>query len=113
MAFGTKLVTAPIARIAIKRWHWSSCFILSKVGYAGIVRTFISVLIQKTSEPIMSKTKHNLYGWSPACDADIRLVYEHLKTQGFDLSRNGEPNVSATLLYLLNREARAIERESS
>lgn len=52
------------------------------------------------------KRRVNLYGWSKEYDQYLEVVYKQLRAKGIPVERDGKPNVSAILLYLLEREAK-------
>lgn len=53
----------------------------------------------------MTKSRNNIYGWNEQHDKALMVVFEKLRSQGIPVERNGKPNKSAILLYLLEREA--------
>ena len=54
----------------------------------------------------MSKKRIQVYGWTERHDKAVQTVYENLQKQGLQFDREGKPNVSQILLYLLEKEAR-------
>ena len=55
----------------------------------------------------MEKRKVNLYGWTDEHTRAIECVFKQLAAKHVrGLERGGKPNVSAIMLYLLEREGR-------
>ena len=53
------------------------------------------------------KRRVNLYGWTEEHDRDIEVVYKKLAAKGVrGIERDGKPNTSAILLYLLEMAAK-------
>lgn len=50
--------------------------------------------------------------WYDRDDEAIRVIHEDLKRQGIFFERDGEPNVSAIIDYILLQKAREIEKGS-
>ena len=52
------------------------------------------------------KRRVNIYGWTDTQQQQLEQVYDRLRAKGLPFERDGKPNVSAILLYLLEQEAR-------
>ena len=52
------------------------------------------------------KKRLSLYGWTAEHDKMIEVVHKRLQAQGIRFEHDGKPNVSAILLYLLEKESR-------
>lgn len=52
------------------------------------------------------KGKVNVYGWTEEHEKALQVVYKKLRADGLPVERNGKPNASAILLYLLERAAK-------
>lgn len=60
----------------------------------------------------MQKQRINISGWSDEETKALEIVHAELKRQGLTMERDGKPNTSAILLYLLKKEARKISSKS-
>jgi hypothetical protein len=56
----------------------------------------------------MGKKRINISGWTEEHDKALQIVYKKLLSEGLPVDYNGEPNTSAILLYLLQKEARKV-----
>lgn len=54
----------------------------------------------------MDKKRVNVYGWTDEHDKYLQAVYKKLRAQGIPVERDGKPNASAILLYLLEKAAK-------
>lgn len=59
----------------------------------------------------MPAQRINISGWTDDDEKALKTVYDILKKQGVVLERDGKPNVSAILLYLLREKARKGEQK--
>lgn len=57
----------------------------------------------------MDKRRVNVYGWTEDNDKQLQIVYKHLRGQGIPVERDGKPNASAILLYLLEKAAKELK----
>ena len=55
-------------------------------------------------------TKRINITWADRDEEAIRIIHEELKRQGVFFERDGEPNVSAIIDYILVQKAREIEK---
>lgn len=52
----------------------------------------------------MQKVK-NVYGWSEKHQRQLEKIHARLSAKGLPVTRNGQPNASAIILYLIERES--------
>lgn len=55
-----------------------------------------------------AKQRINISGWSDEDTRALEIVHANLKQKGLTMERDGKPNASAILLYLLKQEARKV-----
>lgn len=60
----------------------------------------------------MTRTELTTFRSTPEFERDVEVIYEHLKRQGFELSRQGKPNVTQIVLYAVKQVADQLEKQA-